>query len=185
MSWLNDTTLQGPETYLKYLQSTNPKEALESECDLHKQTQTGLQAIKNNTGQDPAENSLVSSPIKGIRDKLQHQTKGPTSTPKVTKIRYDLVPPEVIHALAETLTINCENGRYPERDWEGGRSWAGEFAAVMRHMWKWWNPRVPNVDEETGLSHLYHAVTRLSFLIAYEEQEKYRVDVSVYMDKPK
>lgn len=104
---------------------------------------------------------------------------------KPTKIRYDLVPPEAMHAIAETLTVNCENGKYPERDWEKGRSWAGEFAAVMRHMWKWWNPFVSSFDEDTGLSHLYHAITRLSFLIAYEERDRTTIiGKSVYNDKP-
>ncbi len=65
-----------------------------------------------------------------------------------------------------------------------GRSWGGEFGAVMRHMWKWWNPYIPNTDDETGLSHLYHAITRLSFLLAYEERTRLSNKESPHNDKP-
>jgi hypothetical protein len=106
------------------------------------------------------------------------------ATKQPIKIRYDLVPPEVIHAIAETLTVNNLNGKYPERAWEDGRSWGGEFGAVMRHMWKWWNPFISDVDEETGLSHLYHAVTRLSFLLTYEERDKNTDKYENFDDKP-
>ena len=106
-------------------------------------------------------------------------------TKKNIKIKYDLVPPEVIHAIAETLTVNNLSGKYSDREWEKGRSWSGEFGAVMRHLWKWWNPLVSDNDDETGLSHLYHAVTRLSFLVAYEERGKSTNKYENFDDKPR
>lgn len=53
-----------------------------------------------------------------------------------------------------------------ERNWEKGMKWGRPFAALMRHMWSWW--RGEKVDEETGMSHLWHACACLSFLIAFE-----------------
>ena len=51
-------------------------------------------------------------------------------------------------------------------------------------MWKWWNPFISDKDEETGLSHLYHAATRLAFLLTYEERSKFSDKHKPNNDKP-
>jgi hypothetical protein len=45
-------------------------------------------------------------------------------------------------------------------------AWSRCFGALMRHMTAWWEER--DVDEETGMSHLWHAGCCILFLIAYE-----------------
>lgn len=82
------------------------------------------------------------------------------------KIRLDLVPAELIAAVGEILTFGAE--KYDARNWEKGMSWGRVFGALMRHLWAWWNPLVPDTDEETGKSHLWHAACCIAFLIAYE-----------------
>lgn len=92
------------------------------------------------------------------------------------KARMDLIPPEVLFALARVLTFGA--AKYADRNWELGMSWGRVFAALMRHLWAWWGGRGPTtknflfgeLDEETGFSHLHHALCCLAFLVAYEER---------------
>ncbi len=82
------------------------------------------------------------------------------------KVRYELLPPELLEATAKVLTYGAN--KYDDRNWELGMKWSRVFGAMMRHLWAWWNPFVSSVDEETGYSHLWHAACCLAFLIAYE-----------------
>jgi hypothetical protein len=82
------------------------------------------------------------------------------------KTRYELLPPELMHAVADILTFGAK--KYSDRNWELGMEWSRPFGALMRHMWAWW--RGDGVDAETGKSHLWHAGCCLAFLIAYEQR---------------
>lgn len=83
------------------------------------------------------------------------------------KPRYDLIPPEMLHQVAEILTFGA--AKYGSRNWEKGMCWGRVFAALMRHMWAWW--RGENTDPETGKSHLAHAACCIAFLMAYETRQ--------------
>ena len=80
------------------------------------------------------------------------------------KLPYELIAPEVLDALALVLQFGAD--KYAPRNWERGMRWGRVFGALMRHMWAWW--RGENNDDETGMSHLYHAACCIMFLIAYE-----------------
>lgn len=82
------------------------------------------------------------------------------------KVRYELLPPELIEATSNVLTFGAK--KYADRNWELGMNWSRPFGALMRHMWAWWNPFVSDNDPETGYSHLHHAACCLAFLISYE-----------------
>jgi hypothetical protein len=82
------------------------------------------------------------------------------------KLRYDLIPPELLEEVARVLTYGAV--KYSERNWEKGMAWHRPFGALMRHMWAWW--RGENVDPETGFSHLAHAACCIAFLITYERR---------------
>ena len=92
------------------------------------------------------------------------------------KARMELIPPEIMFALASILTFGAI--KYADRNWEKGMSWGRVFGACMRHMWAWWGGKGPTtknflfgeLDTETGLSHLWHAATCIAFLVAYEER---------------
>jgi hypothetical protein len=92
------------------------------------------------------------------------------------KDRFELVPPEPLFALARVLTFGAQ--KYEDRNWEKGMSWGRCFGACMRHLWAWWGGQgktansflLGDLDDETGFSHLWHAMCCLSFLIAYEER---------------
>jgi len=80
------------------------------------------------------------------------------------KLRMDLIPPEAINALAEVLTYGVD--QYGERNWERGIQYSRIYAAVQRHLWAWWGGG--DIDEESGIHHLHHALCGLAFLITYE-----------------
>ena len=82
------------------------------------------------------------------------------------KIRYELLPPELLTGTADILTFGAQ--KYGDRNWENGMAWSRVFGALMRHMWAWW--RGEKADAETGKSHLWHASCCLAFLIAYEQR---------------
>lgn len=83
------------------------------------------------------------------------------------KLPYHLLPPEFLGATANVLQFGAR--KYGERNWEKGMAWSRPFAALMRHMWAWWNGE--KADPETGMSHLWHASCCIAFLIAYEERK--------------
>lgn len=80
------------------------------------------------------------------------------------KIRYDLLPPEFLHGVADILTFGAK--KYEARNWERGIAYSRVFGALMRHLWAWWAGK--DLDDETGKSHLWHAGCCLAFLITYE-----------------
>lgn len=82
------------------------------------------------------------------------------------KARYDLVPPEGIHGVAQVLTYGAS--KYGDRNWERGIEYGRLFAATMRHMWSWWRGEV--FDRESGHSHLAHAATNIFMLMAFESR---------------
>lgn len=91
------------------------------------------------------------------------------------KVRYELLPPELLHGVAEILTFGAK--KYADRNWESGISYSRVFGALMRHLWAWWAKAGP--DSETGKSHLWHAGCCLAFLITYEAR-----NMSGYDDRP-
>lgn len=93
------------------------------------------------------------------------------------KLRIELVPPEMLFAVADILTFGAH--KYGDRNWEKGMKWSRVFGALMRHMWCWWGGQGPvstnfafgETDTETGRSHLWHAACCIAFLIAYESRK--------------
>ena len=80
------------------------------------------------------------------------------------KLPIDLLAPEFLYGTAAVLAFGAE--KYEAYNWAKGMKWSRVFAALMRHMWKWWGGE--KLDQETGLSHLWHAACCLMFLMAYE-----------------
>lgn len=85
----------------------------------------------------------------------------------VGKLRYDLIPPEALEALAEILTLGSI--KYSDRNWEKGMKWGRVFGAMMRHAWSWW--RGQTLDPESGKSHMWHVLCNAAFLTTYEARK--------------
>lgn len=83
------------------------------------------------------------------------------------KCRLDLIPPEAMFALGDVLTFGAN--KYGDRNWEKGMKWSRLYGAALRHLMKWWWNKGP--DEETGYSHLWHALCCIAFLVTYEQRK--------------
>lgn len=88
------------------------------------------------------------------------------------KARWDLLPMEVLGAVAEILTNGAK--KYAPRNWEKGIAYGRVFAGVMRHLFEWWTSKLlghDGINHADGKnSHLDHAITGLMFLSAYEKR---------------
>lgn len=82
------------------------------------------------------------------------------------KPRMDLVPVSAIRALADVLTMGAT--KYGDRNWEKGLAWGRVYGATMRHLLAWWHGE--DLDAESGLCHLKHALCNVAFLVEYVER---------------
>lgn len=95
------------------------------------------------------------------------------------KPRWELAPFDAFESLVQVLTWAADkkirgDRAYPARNWERGMHWSRPFGAMMRHAWKWWQGKLTGgstVDEESGMSHIWHAFTCAGFLVAYENRK--------------
>jgi hypothetical protein len=87
------------------------------------------------------------------------------------KLRYDLIPPFAQEAMVEVLTFGAQ--KYAPDNWQlVPDSKRRYFAAMERHIWAW--KKGEEVDPESGIHHLAHAMCCLAFL--YEHDVKYSKD---------
>lgn len=101
------------------------------------------------------------------------------------KTRYELLPPEFLHATAIVLTRGAT--KYSDRNWEKGIAYSRCFGALMRHLWAWWGGKLStnqnfffgDLDPEWSYSHLWHASCCLAFLTTYEAR-----GMVAYDDRP-
>jgi hypothetical protein len=105
---------------------------------------------------------ITTSSIEHIlkRNKVSREAGG-TKDDK-DKPRVDLIPPEAIWAMSDVFTFGAK--KYGDRNWEKGIAANRLFGAVQRHLWQWWMGF--DLDEESGLSHLSHAICSFAMLIA-------------------
>lgn len=79
------------------------------------------------------------------------------------KLPFDLIPPEAETAIATVLRFGAI--KYGPRNWEKGLSWAQTYGALRRHLSAWYQREED--DAESGLPHLWHALTNLAFLATF------------------
>lgn len=82
------------------------------------------------------------------------------------KARYDLIPPEILEALAHHYGRGA--AKYQDRNWEKGMLWCRCFASMMRHAWAWM--RGEDTDPETGSHHMVAVAWNATALYVYSER---------------
>jgi hypothetical protein len=84
------------------------------------------------------------------------------------KTRHELVPPQVIEAIADIMTYGAN--KYSDNSWQNVIPFYDRYyAAMMRHLMAW--RKGERLDQESELSHLKHALCCLAFLVTKEEIE--------------
>ena len=87
------------------------------------------------------------------------------------KPQYGLLPPLALEETVKVLTFGAQ--KYEPDNWKHvPDSKRRYFDALQRHLWQW--KAGEQNDQETGLSHLAHAMCCLMFL--YEHDVKYSVE---------
>lgn len=81
------------------------------------------------------------------------------------KVRHDLVPAYAQEQYARVLTKGAE--KYAERNWEQGMKWSKVLASLKRHIAKF--EMGEDLDGETGLHHMAHAMCNAAFLVQYSK----------------
>jgi hypothetical protein len=79
------------------------------------------------------------------------------------KMRLDLINPVALAEIAAVRSFGAT--KYADWDWCKGRDWSDYYAAVLRHMLAWYAGE--DNDLESGLPHLAHAATTLTFLLEF------------------
>lgn len=84
------------------------------------------------------------------------------------KLRLSLIEPQFIKGTAEVLTLGAE--KYSAGNWKNCEDRARYEDALLRHIYDYLqgNKR----DDESGVSHLYHAACNLMFLDAFDREGK-------------
>ncbi len=78
------------------------------------------------------------------------------------KLRYDLIPPSVLKALAEVFTYGAK--KYGEHNWEKGLSWSSVLASAFRHFEAL---RSGEDYDESGCLHAANLMANIAFIIEY------------------
>ena len=82
------------------------------------------------------------------------------------KLRYDLVPPHAIKAIADVLTYGAD--KYAPNSWRTVSDGETRYtAAMMRHFEAYREGE--ELDPETGKSHLSHCLCNLTFLLWFQQ----------------
>lgn len=84
------------------------------------------------------------------------------------KLRVDLIPPDALECAA--IVFGYGAAKYGPRNWDKGLSWSRLYGAILRHLFKWWGGE--EVDPESGINHLYHALATLLMLVHYQNKER-------------
>jgi len=81
------------------------------------------------------------------------------------KIDLTYCPTSAIAAVALTLMKNSDKygGKYPDNNWRSGIPVSTYMACVLRHIYKYIDGE--DLDSESGIPHLFHAITNLAMAI--------------------
>jgi hypothetical protein len=84
-----------------------------------------------------------------------------------TKLPLHLLPFDTLYGVSAVLEFGAR--KYDDRNWELGMAWHRVFRATLNHLWAWWQGE--ELDPESGLPHLDHALCSLMFLATYSRRK--------------
>lgn len=85
------------------------------------------------------------------------------------KVQYGLLPPLALEETAKVLTFGAQ--KYEPDNWRRVPNANDRyFDALLRHVWAW--KRGEQLDPETGLHHMAHAICCAMFIVDLESEVK-------------
>jgi hypothetical protein len=85
------------------------------------------------------------------------------------KPRTDLLPSKPLLAVSEVLRFGAQ--KYAEHNWRKGMDWSRLHGAALRHLLAFADGE--DLDPESGLPHIDHALCCLLFLSEFVHDERY------------
>ena len=96
------------------------------------------------------------------------------------KLQYGLVPPLALKETVKVLTLGAV--KYDKNNWRRvPEAQSRYFDALQRHLWDWFGGE--QLDPETGINHLAHAMCNILFLLErdiHTEEEWEEVVENIY-----
>mgnify|MGYP001809854240 CR=1 FL=1 len=125
--------------------------------------------LRTALGARPEEDTLVAAErVKREADEAQSRETGPTVDGRkddLGKPMFHFIPSRSIRQVAVVLTYGAR--KYGEWNWKSVRDARGRYlSASFRHVWAWAGGE--ELDPESGLPHLAHAVASLMFIMSGE-----------------
>jgi len=93
------------------------------------------------------------------------------------------VPTSVINGIAKVLMYGAQ--KYEKGNFRRGMKWTVPYDCLTRHMMLWLDGQ--ELDEESGLPHLYHAAANIAMLIEFSEtcpelDDRFKGGINEYKD---
>lgn len=79
------------------------------------------------------------------------------------KLRWDLLPFTELEDVVQVLEFGAK--KYSAHNWRKGMPVHKVFNSTLRHLFAWW--RGEDIDPESGLPHLAHAICNILFIKNY------------------
>lgn len=95
-----------------------------------------------------------------------------------SKPTYHLLPIDLLSDVNKVLEFGAR--KYGVNNWRktNGYLYSRCYNALLRHMFAWWNGE--DLDKETGISHLAHAMCNLIFLTYHHKYNKTADDRPIF-----
>lgn len=139
------------------------KEGMDAVMTANEQKQPGTTA-KRGFALDLVKPAGWIPPERRLSEILRGRPEQKTS-PKDDKFKtaYGLIPFEALEGVAKVFDMGCE--KYGRHTWKNGLEWDRTYSALLRHLFAWIEGQ--DNDDESGLSHLDHALAQLLILRYY------------------
>lgn len=109
--------------------------------------------------------SVDTEPYEMVVGDLTSNNRGTGARANKGKLEWHQLP---MFALAGSVRVFMYGGKkYTKANWCKGMPWSVVYDCAMRHLMAW--QRGEELDSESGLPHLDHALTNLVFLSAYRD----------------
>lgn len=91
---------------------------------------------------------------------LESDAPGTTARFNAGKTKWELLPMHLLEGTADVLEYGAK--KYAAWNWAKGAKWSTSFSSCLRHLFRWYFLG-EDLDKESGLHHLDHALCNLLF----------------------